>query len=131
VAGCASTPFLSDVSSARDNRGCDRVLERVSDGPASPGATPIENVVTARSAISLPGWSSNGNVEGGAGSGLGLWFSLDAPILPKITSRLPRAASSQGDLASDMGPTARYPATASDSCGGGGRAIIVGGGREG
>lgn len=54
-----SGPFPSVVLSARDNRGWDRVLERTCDGPASPGATPIENVMAMRSGFSLPGGPSN------------------------------------------------------------------------
>ena len=134
-AKCGSELFPSDRFSVRDSRGCDRVLERACDGPASPGDTPIENVATARSSFSFIGWLSIAAVRAsealGRGDGLGLLLSPGAPTLPKIISRLPRVGSSQPDLASNMGFTARYPATASDSCGGGGRAIIVGRGNAG
>jgi hypothetical protein len=129
-----SEPFPSDRFSARDSRGCDRVLERTCDGPASPGDTPIENVATARSDFSFAGWLSIAAgcaSERCSGDGLGLLLPPGAPTLPNIISRLPRVDSSQPDPASTMGFTARYPATASDSCGGGGRAIIVGGGKAG
>ncbi len=126
--------FPSDRFSVRDSRGCDRVLERTHDGPASPGDTPIENVATARSGFSFTGWlyiAAGRTSERGCSVGLGLLLPPGAPILPNIISCLPRVESSQLDLASNMGFTARYPATASDSCGGGGRAIIVGGGKAG
>lgn len=129
-----SGPFPSVVVSAHDNRGWDRVFERTCDGPVSPGATPIENVMTTRSVFSFPGGPSKctgGTPEGASSAGLGLLLPSGAPTLPKITSRFPRGAFSTRVLASNTDPIARYPATASDSCGGGGRAIIVGGGSVG
>jgi len=134
AATSGSELFPSDRFSVRDNRGCDRALERTCDGPASPGDTPIENVATGRSGFSFIGWLSiiaDCASERGCGGGLGLLHPPGAPTLPNIISRLPGVDSSQPDPASNMGFTTRYPATASDSCGGGGRAIIVGGGKAG
>ena len=130
-ATCGSELFPSDRFSVRDSRCCDRVRERTCDGPASPGDTPIENVATARSDTDWLSIVAGCASERSCSDGLGLLLPPGAPTLPNIISRLPRIDSSQPEPASNTGFTARYPATASDSCGGGGRAIIVGGGKAG